>query len=355
MANYSFLSRLLHNLALGSGSLQEACFDIELALNNNKIHVDANAKHVFVSGLARAGTTILMRTLYSSQQFSSLTYRDMPFPFAPNLWNAIAKKDQQHKTASERAHGDGVLVDFDSPEALEEVYWKLFHAQAYMHGAGLGAMPALSTADIEKFRQYIALVLHRYRGTRYLSKNNNNVLRLDTIRAAFPRAVILVPFREPLAHAASLLKQHRQFLAQGEQDRFTTKYMNWLGHHEFGPVQKPFVLGSVDLAGLSPDSLDYWLAQWVNVYGYVLNKVQAIAAPIYFVSYEELCTQQWLGEAIEQVTATGGLAFGELSLSRSSAPGQSAANSALADDATALYARLLRASHMQFGCESQAQ
>ena len=36
-------------------------------------------EHVFITGLARSGTTILLNALYKSNIFASLTYSDMPF------------------------------------------------------------------------------------------------------------------------------------------------------------------------------------------------------------------------------------------------------------------------------------
>jgi hypothetical protein len=79
-------------------------------------------KHVFIAGLARAGTTILMRRFYASQAFRSLTYRDMPFVLAPTLWRKLAAQSGRNLVTAERAHGDGILVDIDSPESFEEVF-----------------------------------------------------------------------------------------------------------------------------------------------------------------------------------------------------------------------------------------
>ena len=84
-----------------------------------------NDNHVFVAGLARSGTTILLNAIYQSSQFASLTYDDMPFILAPNFWKKISPR-KSHGELKERAHGDGVKVTTDSPEAFEEVFWKTF-------------------------------------------------------------------------------------------------------------------------------------------------------------------------------------------------------------------------------------
>ena len=60
---------------------------------------------------------------------------------------------------------------------------------------------------------------------RYISKNNGNIARLDLIVALFPAGEILVPLRRPLDQAASLLKQHLNFLKQHSESDFTRRYM----------------------------------------------------------------------------------------------------------------------------------
>mgnify|MGYP003319039763 CR=1 FL=1 len=122
MNNYSWLEQKLHKFALSSQFMREVTFDFE---NTNISLPRVNEDHVFIAGLARAGTTILLNALYESNIFGSLSYSDMPFVLAPNLWSKISfnKKNLELK---ERAHGDGIKVSTESPEAFEEVFWKTF-------------------------------------------------------------------------------------------------------------------------------------------------------------------------------------------------------------------------------------
>ena len=95
-----------------------------------------------------------------------------------------------------------------------------------------------------------------------------------------------MPFRDPLAHAASLRGQHRTF-AEAGSDPFVRQYMDYLSHHEFGPGHRPFRPGPEPAApAAAPDSLDYWLGMWIDVYGWLLETAPAGAR---FVSYEALC------------------------------------------------------------------
>ena len=290
---YGFLSKMLHHIALGSRVLPEASFDLECTLYAKNRPECKFQPHVFIAGLARAGTTILMRSLYKSNEFSSLTYRDMPFVLAPNTWAKLSSISNRRAKAKERAHGDGVFVDFDSPEALEEVFWRTFTQEDYVQKDVL--MPYKVAPDIIKqYRQYIALITHRYGKDRYLCKNNNNILRIPSLLKAFPNATVLIPFREPLEHANSLLKQHQLFKGLHQQDMFTKQYMGWLVHHEFGGDHRPFKLGRRKI-NYSPDSINYWLNLWVETYSYLLemykNTNSTINENVIFVGYELLCTQ----------------------------------------------------------------
>ena len=71
----------------------------------------------------------------------------------------------------ERANGDGIKVDYDSPEALEEVFWRVFCGSDYIKPGCLVPMSA-DSETVEKFRSFIALILKDQCDKLYLSKNN---------------------------------------------------------------------------------------------------------------------------------------------------------------------------------------
>ena len=54
---------------------------------------------------------------------------------------------------------------------------------------------------------YINLILHKNKKNLYISKNNNNYKRIELINSAFPNSKIIIPFRNPIQHAYSLLNQ----------------------------------------------------------------------------------------------------------------------------------------------------
>ena len=191
MNNYSWLEQKLHKFALSSQFMREVTFDFE---STNLLSSSVSENHVFITGLARAGTTILLNALYESNNFASLTYADMPFVLAPNLWSKISLK-RGDTELKERAHGDGIKVSTESPEAFEEVFWKTFYDEEF--------------EELEdKFRAYVGNILYKYKKERYLSKNNQNIKRVELISEIFTHSKILIPFREPIQHAYSLSLIH---------------------------------------------------------------------------------------------------------------------------------------------------
>ncbi len=288
-SDYSSVDKILHKLALGSNVVKSMSFDLDglLVKKNPTNGVDQN-KHVFVCGLARAGTTIIMRTFYESGKFKSLTYRDMPFVLMPNVWRLLSRSNQKHIEQKIRAHGDGILVDFDSPEAFEEVFWTTFCQDDYITKHGL--IPHTVNSDnIEKFQLYVSRIIADPTSTNhigYLSKNNNNILRIPSIKKAFPEATIIVLFRNPLQQAISLLNQHQKFSQLQLGDSFSKKYFKWLGHYEFGLNHLPFIFKDSKTSNYKSDDINYWIKMWVDTYSYLLSNKNINCD---FLCYEELC------------------------------------------------------------------
>lgn len=343
--DYGFAARLLHRIALGSPLVGQACFDLEKTLR--KAPATRDDPHVFVTGLARAGTTILMRALNETGCFRSLTYRDMPFVLMPGTWQRLSRGFRTQRAARERAHGDGIRVDYDSPEALEEVFWRCFCGSDYIFKDYL-APHAVDDETMEAFVRYVDLVVASAEDpaqVRYLSKNNNNLLRLGAIRAAFPNAVILIPFRDPLQHANSLLGQQRHFSRRHREDPFSRDYMRWLAHHEFGLTHKPFRFRADEPAPATagaPDDINYWLRLWCNTYRFVLENLDAGMTP---VCYETLCAEpaRTLAPVLARAAVDAGAGALRTEFRASPARRVEGVDAVLADEAGALYAQLARA------------
>ena len=89
MNNYNIIQKGLHNLILGSPFFQKSLYDLEKIIFSKKINEIKYNHHIFITILPRSGTTILLNYIFSSKQFSSLTYRQMPFIMSPNIFSKI--------------------------------------------------------------------------------------------------------------------------------------------------------------------------------------------------------------------------------------------------------------------------
>ncbi len=275
MKDYSWLQKRLHQFALSSQFMREVTFDAEKSL----IRTDKGTyNHVFVVGLARSGTTILLNALHKSNEFASLLYKDMPFVLAPNLWSKLLL-NRQDINLVERAHGDSIKISMESPEAFEEVFWMTFNED---------------DNDVqEKFKSYIQIINKKYQKSRYLSKNNQNIKRLDLISKTFTKSKILIPFRNPLQQAYSLLSQHKKFINYSKKDKFISNYMKWIGHTEFGPNYIP--IHQKDLTFENDMDIHHWIEQWCLSYTNCCQ-ILKLKDNIHLISYEELCSSKeyWL-------------------------------------------------------------
>ena len=191
----------------------------------------------------------------------------------------------------ERAHGDGLEIGYDSPEALEEIFWMSFWSAQYSD-EGIELWDASDYQDeahtffVEHMKKIVALRRpDRLQDGRYLSKNNGNIARLDLLRHMFPAAKILVPVRHPMEHAASLLRQHLNFLELHKKDPFIRRYMADIGHFEFGELHRvirfPFVRELI--SGRDPLTLDYWVGYWIAAFEYLSERRDHLV----IVSHEE--------------------------------------------------------------------
>ena len=287
---YSSLDRVLHRLAFASSSVQIAVADLEDQFFAAELDPIRIQRPVFVTALPRAGTTLLLEAIESLPEFASHTYRNMPFVLCPMLWNKFSSRFQHSGEAQERAHQDGLFVTTDSPEAFEEMIWKAFWKGHYKDDR----VHPWAENDIDFFdflrshmRKIVALSKSKTgAAVRYLSKNNLNIARTGILAQNFPDAAIIVPFREPLQHAASLLRQHKNFLEIHRDDRFARQYMAGIGHYDFGENLRPVDFNDwLDRASVTePMSIGFWLEYWFETYSHLAERDE-----IHLFCYERLC------------------------------------------------------------------
>ena len=343
---YSGPERLLHRLAFATVAAQKGAADLEdrlLARRFAEIRID---RPVFITSLPRAGTTLLLELLAGLPDFASHTYRQMPFLFTPLLWDGISRPFRQPDAIMQRAHGDGMTVGYDSPEGFEEMLWRAFWPEKYRsdriipwtaddQDAG-GEFAGFIGNHIRKLlalrRQSQSQPLSQLQSqpqyepengpapTRYVSKNNAGIARIPYITRLFPDAVILVPFRNPVDHAGSMLRQHRNFLDIHARDAFSRRYMECTGHFDFGANLRPIDFGGwrSDAAAAddtvaddanaaddadAPSSANFWLRYWCAAFEHILAQGSGNIA---LLDYDGCCANPIA--ALHRIGAAIGLA-----------------------------------------------
>jgi hypothetical protein len=298
-AAYSPADQALHRLAFAGAGLQATLSDLETTLYGKRIQDIAAERPVFVTALPRGGTTLLLELLHGQEEFGAHTYRQMPFVLTPLFWDAFASRFRRGDPVRERAHGDGVLVNQDSPEALEEPLW-LAHWRDHYRPDRIAPWDVDPDPEFTRFlstHMRKLLAVRRKHGRpahRYLSKNNLNIARIPLLLNMFPQARIAVPFRDPFQHAASLLRQHENFVRMQEQEPFVREYMAGIGHFDFGHNLRPVDFGGW-LGSQRRDppaearTLAFWLKYWVQAYERLL--ADAADGRVLLVDFDGLCAE----------------------------------------------------------------
>jgi hypothetical protein len=291
---YSFTDRLLHRIAFATPRMQIDFAEMEDERFAKAFGAVEAARPVFITAMPRAGTTLLLNLCAELDAFATHTYRDMPFVLTPYMWRQASAGFRRDDAPRERAHGDGMLVSVNSPEAFEEMLWKAFWPDQYKDDRIL-VWPSEGGEDFQEFfRRHMAKLakINQAEGAplpRYASKNNLNIARIAWLRHAFPDAAVIVPFRKPIQHAASLLRQHLNFLELHRTDAFMRAYMAGIGHFDFGANLRPIDFeGWLDAAPGPATELSFWIAYWTAAYGYCLRRC---ADDIVLIDYDDLCAR----------------------------------------------------------------
>lgn len=274
--------------------------NLESRILADRLTAVAIEKPIYITGLARSGTTILLELLSRHSQLSSHRYRDFPPVLIPWFWNwFVDRAGSRHQTSSERAHGDGIYVTPESPEAFEEVIWMAFFPKLHDPDVNAALTVETSSGDFEAFyRDHIRKLLFIRGGRRYLSKANYNLSRLRYLLKLFPDARFILPIRDPARHIASLMRQHDRFCREQKRDVRLQRHMSRSGHFEFGLDRRPINSGNTQLTREIRDlwsrgrDVEGWALYWKDIYGHVadvLGTDAALRRATLVVNYESLC------------------------------------------------------------------
>lgn len=283
----------------------------ETRLLDDRIAGAAVDRPIYVAGLARSGSTILLELLARHPDTASHRYRDFPMVPTPWTWSwFVDRAGRGDPVARERAHRDRIKVTPESPEAFEEVLWKIFFPRLHEPSESAVLDEGTEHPAFEAFyRDHIRKLLVLRGAPRYLAKGNYNVTRLRYLKKLFPDARFVVPIREPAGHIASLMNQHRLFSAAGAEDERVVDHLRRSGHYEFGPDRRPINVGDAratrEILALwqAGEEAAGWAAYWASVYAHLAEAMAepGLAPAIHVVRYEDLCSDP--GGAIAAVLA----------------------------------------------------
>lgn len=289
------LGGLIHRTAglwVALGNLESRQLDEQL----RQVSID---RPIYVTGLARAGSTVLLEFLAAHDGVACHRARDYPSVFTPIWWSHhVEQAGAPAAPPTERAHGDGILVTRESPEALEEMLWMHFFPTAHDPAAPSLLDARTAHPAFERFyRQHLRKLLWLRGGRRYLAKNNYLVTRLAYLARLFADLRLLIPVRHPIGHVASLLRQHRRFTRGVTAEPRALHHLRRTGHFEFGPDFRPIHTGRGDsprrIAALCESDPPRGFARyWSQIYDHLHRQLDgdpALDAAALVVRFEDLC------------------------------------------------------------------
>ena len=149
---HTFFEKTLIHIILKFKSINEFLFDLENSIFKNK--EKQNSKKIFITGLARSGTSYALDLFYKSGNYGSQTYEDMPFLMCPNLYLKFRSFFKKKFNIQTRSHSDGILISQETPEAFEEFFWKKEMNNNYIRKNFL-LKNNLNEDNISNFNKYI--------------------------------------------------------------------------------------------------------------------------------------------------------------------------------------------------------
>ena len=255
---------------------------------------------IYITGLARAGTTITLEMLGKHPDVATHKYLHMVLPYTPHWTQQIANQTPIMKSPVERLHKDRIVVTRDSPEAVEEIFWQKFFENIHDETNSNVLDGQVQNPQFETFYpNHIKKLLIDQHATRYLAKNNYNVARMEYLQKLFPDVKFIVVIRDPFSHIASLIKQDR-ILKELEQEN--ARLLDWtkiIGHREFGSARVCINFDDFSTAQKIRRLWDQrdtyikgWSAYWAQTYSYIYRELQTkpnLAKASLIVRYEDLC------------------------------------------------------------------
>jgi hypothetical protein len=269
---------------------------ITLRRDIDDLHV---TKPIYITGVARAGTTIVLEMLCKHPDLASHRYKHLLIPYIPHWFSQITKLTNFYTKPFERLHKDGIVVNRESPEAVEEIFWQEFFKDSHNEKVSNIVEKNVSNPQFEMFyKTHIKKLIYNQSASRYLTKNNYNLTRLEYILEIFPSAKFLLIIRNPFNHIASLMKQSELFIKLERKKSLLNDWLGMLGHHEFGNWQTCINAGDFEIIqnihnlwDKKATAVKGWAYYWNSLYSYIadsLDKNDKLRKATLIVRFENL-------------------------------------------------------------------
>ncbi len=302
VSSYPFLGNALNRL--------------ESTVMKKRIERTTIDRPTYITGMARAGTTVMLEMLSQHPDVATHQYMHMVLPYTPRIVAKIADYLPIMTKPTERMHKDGLVVTRDSPEAVEEIFWQKYFNNAMDESLSNVLDESISNQKFELFyREHLKKLIAYQHATRYVAKNNYNVTRMAYILKMFPDARFILMIRNPFNHIASLSKQDKLFAELEGNDPRLLDWTKVIGHREFGtgrvcinPADNDVVLKIRELWESSETYAQGWAVYWAAIYSLMhehLEKNPRIAKAALVVRYEDLCKSP--SEQIDEIVSHLGL------------------------------------------------
>jgi len=255
---------------------------------------------IYITGLARAGTTITLEMLSQHSDLASHQYKHLLMPYLPHWISMFIRRLKIYTKPFERIHMDGIFITHESPEAVEEIFWQKYFNNLHDENVSNILNKSTSNPKFENFYQnHIRKLLIDQNRPRYVAKNNYHVSRFEYLLKIFPKAKFLLIIRNPVNQIASLIKQTKLFMNIECKAPLLQDWFRLIGHYEFGHHQVCINLDNTELIHKirklwrnKKTCVKGWAYYWRSIYDYVadnlkINKIFREATLV--VDYDDLC------------------------------------------------------------------
>ncbi|MCG3220983.1 MAG: sulfotransferase, partial [Candidatus Heimdallarchaeota archaeon] len=254
---------------------------------------------IYVLGLARAGTTVTVEMLGKHPDVAYHKYLHLVNPYIPHWIQKIANVLPIFKKPVERLHKDKLLVNRDSPEAVEESYWIRFFDSIKKEKTSDILDKNIVNPEFEKYYvEIIKKLLVNQKSSRYITKNNYIISRMEYIKKIFSDAKFILMTRHPINHIASLVKQDKVLKELEIDDERLLDWTKIMGHREFGTAKICINLDNLStiekIRKLWLDKnthVEGWAIYWASIHQYILDllhKNNELADSTMLLRYEDL-------------------------------------------------------------------